>query len=103
MKRFSYRKPDGGILRLVLTDKQLENEIYKKALEEWAKQWELFSTGEDTKIRQDPMGQIVFSDDVLFWNGEKWKIKYDRGWIAYLGDKELPLIPLINEVFIIEP
>jgi hypothetical protein len=104
MIRFSFEKENGELLRLILTRDKLELEEFKAAVDSWKKRWKLFSEGEDTKVRQEPNGQIVFSDDTLLYLQEKWSIRrVDEKWEAFCGDKTLPLTAIVQEAFIIEP
>jgi hypothetical protein len=104
MKRFTYIKEDGSVLRLVLTKEQMKAEEVKKALENWKKRWTLISEGYDTTLRQNPNGQIIFSDDRLLLNGNEWEIREIGGiWFCSFQGEDKLLQENLDKGYIIEP
>jgi hypothetical protein len=104
MKRYSFLKENGEVLRLIITEEQLQVEEMQKALENWKERWNLFSEGVDTRVRQKPNEQIVFSDDKVLWEGNEWEIrKTDEKWVCHFENQILLLSILVDQGYIIEP
>jgi hypothetical protein len=102
MNRFAFQKENGEVLRLILSKEQQKVEEFMMALGSWKRSMKLFSTGEDTKVRQN--GQIVFSDDILDVEGVRWHIIHEEGkWLAQTGELKMPLQTMVDHSFIIEP